>query len=93
MCTARNALGRQITRVFTQIFGDEFAAKWAAHSWVDEPTKIVASPNCGVLFLGFEDEINEKRRGFLIPADEALELAEVLKLHAEMAIQLGGNDV
>lgn len=84
-----NTLGRKIKRTFRLVFGQEFAAKWAAHSWSDAPTKFIITPNCGIVFLGFENEPNGQRQGFLIPADEALVLAELLSRHAKIANQLG----
>ena len=92
MCTDDNAFGRTTNRVVKLTFGPDFALEWADETWPEAPSKFLAAPFDDAVFLGIVDGDGQQRRGFLLTAAGALELAEMLRRHADKASKNGEHD-
>lgn len=91
MCADENAFGRTTNHVFKMVFGPAFALEWAKKTWPDAPAKFLAAPLDDAVFLGLVDGDGQRRRGFLLTAAGALELAEMLQRHANKSREHGEN--
>ena len=89
MSIGNNAPGRKKDRVFRMVYGPDFQAEWSKSIWADGLSKVVIEPNHGVLFVGLVAADGAARRGFLFPAEDAINLGLGLQRNGALARAMG----
>lgn len=86
-----NAPGRKKDRVFRLVYGPAFQAEWSEKTWTDGLSKVVIKPNHGVVFVGFVAADGRARRGFLLPAEDAINLGISLQRNGALSKTMGDS--
>lgn len=90
MSKHKNAQGRKKDRVFRLVYGLDFQKKCSEKTWGYSPSKFVLLPSPGVVFDGFVSADGVARRGFLLDAEDAVQLGVGLQ-HKGTAAPMQGD--